>query len=424
MPNYMIIIIFFALIFCNVPIAVSLGSSALIMIISSGLPLSTIGNLVYAGLAKYTMIAIPFFILAGVIMEYAGISKRLIDFAKVFVGHMRGGMIIVSVICCCFFGAISGSGTACVAALGCILIPSMVEEGYDRSNSTALISTAGGIGLLIPPSINFVIYSSIAGVSLVSQFTSGIIPGLLMGAFLIAAGYWSIRGERGDKIKIAPKTTGKEKWSKFKEAFWALLSPVIILGGIYSGIFTPTEAAGISVVYSFFVGVFVYKDLKLKDIPKMVNNAVKSTSVVMFIIAFASIFSWYLNTSHLAADLAEMLLEISSGAEMALAMMVIILMIAGCFLDPTSIYYIFTPIMIPVCNSFGIDLIHFGIVICTAIVVGLVTPPVGNDLYVGARVGEAPVVDVIKKLVPYIVASTLCLLLLTYVPALSLVLIK
>ncbi|MDR3243546.1 MAG: TRAP transporter large permease subunit, partial [Elusimicrobiota bacterium] len=252
--------VFFILIFLNVPIAVALGISSLITLLFSAsfglpLPLEMFPDIVYSGIGKFALLAIPYFILAGLIMEYAGISKRLIKFAMACVGHIRGGLIIVVVAVACFFAAISGSGPATVAALGAILIPAMVSAGYDKNLSTALMSSSGAIGIIIPPSILYVVYASIADVSVGKIFAGGLFPGIVLGITFILAAIWS---SRKDKIVRQPKASAKERWLAFKDAFWGLLTPVVILGGIYGGIFTPTEAAGIAIVYAFIVGVFIY----------------------------------------------------------------------------------------------------------------------------------------------------------------------
>lgn len=410
--------VFFFLVFCNVPIAVSLGASAIVALLVLDFPLSIIGNLIYAGIGKFVLLAIPFFILAGVIMDYAGISKRLVRFAQTCVGHQRGGLAYVTVIVACLFAAISGSGPATVAALGGILIPAMVEAGYDRSMSTAVVSSSGGIGIIIPPSIAFVVYAVLAEVSVSRLFAAGVIPGLIVGAAFVLASKWSIRNNHN--LKLLPKSTLRERWNAFKDAVWGILTPVIILGGIYSGLFTPTEAAGVACVYGLFVGIFIYKEIKLKHIWKLTLDAAASSASVMFIIATATVFAWVLTTSHVASSASDALLSVSSNKYVLMLLINVILLIAGCFIDASSATYIFMPIMIPIAKTIGIDLVHFGVFVVVNFAIGLITPPVGLNLYVGASIGGVTVNELSRKMIPFIVASIAALLIITYIPQLSL----
>lgn len=416
----LLIVIFFILVFCNVPIAISLGLSAIVALLILDFPLSIIGNLVYAGIGKFVLLAIPFFILAGVIMDYAGISKRLVRFAQTCVGHQRGGLAYVTVIVACLFAAISGSGPATVAALGGILIPAMVDAGYDRGMSSALVSASGGVGIIIPPSIAFVVYAVMAEVSVSRLFAAGIIPGIIVGLAFVLASKWSIRNNHN--LKLIPKATGKERWVAFKDAFWGILTPFIILGGIYSGLFTPTEAAGVACVYGFFVGIFIYKEIKVKDIWKMTLEAAASSASVMFIIATATIFAWLLTTAHIASSASDALLNVSSNKYVLMMLINVILLIAGCFIDASSATYIFMPIMIPIAKEIGIDLVHFGVFVVVNFAIGLITPPVGLNIYVGASIGGVTVSELSRKMVPFIIASIVALLVIAYIPQLSLLL--
>lgn len=408
---------FFLLVFSNIPIAVSLGISTFIGLMISGLPIEMFPSIIYSAIGKFALLAIPFFILAGVIMEYAGISKRLIRFAEVCVGHRRNGLIIVVVMVSCFFAAISGSGPATVAALGSILIPAMVKNGYDAGLSTALMSASGAIGIIIPPSIAFVVYASISDVSVGALFVGGIIPGILIG---IAYSYAAIFASRNNTSIIQkPKATNKEIWIAFKEAFWGLLTPVIILGGIYGGVFTPTEAAGVAVVYGLIVGLFIYKEIDLKNLWKIFIDSAISSGTVMYIIACASVFTWILTTSHIARDFSSALLSISSNNIIILLIINVIFLIAGCFLDANSAFYILVPIMLPVINTIGIDPIHFGVVITVNMAIGLITPPVGINLYVGCNIAKIPVSEVINKIMPFLIAGIIALLIITFIPSIT-----
>lgn len=406
--------IFFLLVFLNVPIAVSLGLSTLIGLLVSGVDFAMFPSIMYSSIGKFALLAIPFFILAGTIMEYAGISKRLILFAQACVGHTKGGMVIVTVVVACFFAAISGSGPATVAALGSILIPAMVDSGYDKGVSTALMCSSGAIGIVIPPSIAFIVYASISDASVGKLFAGGIIPGLILGSAYAAAAMWASRNN--PNIKSQPKLPRHERWKAFKDAFWGLMTPVIILGGIYSGIFTPTEAAGVAVIYGLIVGIFIYKEIKLKELWKLFVDAAVSSATVMYIVACASVFAWLLTTSHIASDLSSALLSVSSNKYVILLLINIIFLIAGCFLDANSAFYIMIPIMIPIMKALSIDPIYFGVFVTVNMAIGLITPPVGINLYVGCNIAKISVAELCRKVVPFMVAGIIALLIVTYIP--------
>ena len=410
---------FFVLVFLNVPIAVSLGLSTLIGMKYLNFSFGTFPDTMYTAISKFALLAIPFFILAGSIMDYAGISKRLIRFANVLVGHTKNGLLAVVVIVACFFAAISGSGPASVAALGGILIPALAAAGYDKGLSTALIAASGAIGIVIPPSIAYVVYASISDVSVGQLFMGGIIPGIIVGVcYYFAASIAS----RGRDIKRQPKASGKERWSAFKDAIWALLMPVIILGGIYGSIFTPTEAAGVAVVYGLIVGLFIYREIKIKDLWNLFVDSAVSSGTVLYIIASAAVFAYILTTSHLAANLSAALLAISSSKYILLILINVIFLIAGCFLDANSAFYILIPIMMPVVRQVGIDPVHFGVFVTVNLAIGLITPPVGINLYVGARIANLPAGDVIRKIIPFLIAGIIGLLIITYIPAITMLL--
>ncbi|MCI8312294.1 MAG: TRAP transporter large permease [Lachnospiraceae bacterium] len=417
-------LVFAVLLFIGTPIAVCLGASSVLAMIAQGAgrPLDTIMSslprLVSSSTSKFVLLAIPFFILAGNIMEKAGISGKLIKLAEVCVGHLKGGLAIVCVIVSCFFAAISGSGPATVAALGLIMIPAMVRAGYKPAFAAALMGTSGAIGVVIPPSITFVVYGSIADASIGTLFLAGILPGLLMGLGLMVTAL--LVGRKSD-LKTLPKASKKERWEAFKDAFWGLMMPVIILGGIYGGIFTPTEAAAVSVVYGLFVGVFIYKQIRLKELYTLLLDSVSTTATVMFITAAASLFAYVLTRARLDVAISTALQEITGGSTIIFFIIVnIILLIAGCFLDSTSALYIFTPLFVPVANALGIDLVHLGVTMVVNLAIGLFTPPVGVNLYVACGVADVNLKDISKAVVPLLAASLLILLLVTYIPAVSL----
>lgn len=408
---------FFLLLFLNIPIALSLGMSSIITLLYEKLPLSMVPSNMYSSTSKFVLLAIPFFIFGGNIMAEGGISERLINFCRSLVGHKRSGMALVCVIVSCFFAAISGSGSATVAALGMIIIPAMVQAGYDKASGTALMSTAGAIGIIIPPSITFVIYGSITGTSVGALFASGIVPGILMGVLLVVAMMWVSRKR---ELHLLPKATWKERWESFKDAFWGLMMPVIILGGIYGGIFTPTEAAAVSAIYGLFVGLFIYKTITFKDVPRILADSVSQTAVVMFIVGTASLFAWILTVTGLAAQASNVLISVSSGNKYIFLLIVnIILLIAGCFIDANSACYILVPILVPVATALGINPIHLGCIMIVNMAIGMVTPPVGVNLYVGCGIAKISLKEISIAVLPFIVASIVALLLTTYVPIIS-----
>jgi len=380
-----------------------------LLIDGAGRPLDTIMTMLprifSSATSKFVLLAVPFFILVGNVMEKAGISKRLIDFAQSCVGHLRGGLIVVMVS---------------VAALGMILIPAMVNVGYPPAFSAALMAAAGATGIVIPPSITFVVYGSVADTSIGKLFLSGIMPGLMIGVALIIVSLWTTRNM---EIELLPKATAAERWASFKEAFWGLMMPAIILGGIYGGIFTPTEAAA-SAVYGLFVGFFIYKTLKLKDLYEIFVNSTTTTAVVMFITATASLFAYILTRARLDLAISEGLTDITGGNYIIFLLIAnVIFLIAGCFMDATSAVLIFTPLFLPVALSLGIDPIHFGAVMVLNLSIGLVTPPVGINLFVGCGIANVDLKEISMAVIPLIIACLIVLLLVTYIPQIALLLV-
>ena len=423
MTASVLFILFALLLILGAPIAICLGVSsvAAMLVQGAGRPILTIMSglpqLFAAATSKFVLLAIPFFILAGNIMEKAQISKKLIRLAEACVGHTKGGLAIVCVIVSCFFAAISGSGPATVAALGLVMIPGMIRSGYSPAFSAALMGCAGAIGVIIPPSITFVVYGSIADTSIGDLFKAGVVPGLIMGAALIIA---ALLVGRKTELKSLPKASWRERWEAFKDAFWGLLMPVIILGGIYGGIFTPTEAAAVAVVYGLIVGLFLYKTIKIKDLYALIIDSASTTATVMFITASASLFAYVLTRARLDVAISSGLINLSGGSTFVFFLIVnVILLIAGCFLDSTSALYIFTPLFVPVAQALGIDMIHLGVVMIVNLAIGLFTPPVGVNLYVACGVAKVNLKQISRSVIPLLIAAILVLLLITYIPSLS-----
>ena len=417
MISWTLFLSFVVLLLLNVPIAVCLGLSSIISLINTPLGLNMIPANVYAQTSKFALLAVPYFIFAGNIMEKTGISAKLIRLAQSFVGHRRGGLALVCIIVSCFFAAISGSGPATVAALGCVIIPAMVENGYRKSTSSALMATSGAIGVIIPPSITLVIFGCITGVSIGELFMGAMIPGIIVGIALAVAALISTRHD--DLVKL-PKASAKERWSSFKDAFWGLLMPVIILGGIYGGIFTPTESAAVSAVYGLIVGLFIYRSITIKDIYKILVDSVSQTATVMFIMATACLFSYVMTVSGLAETAGNLLTALSGGSAFVyLIILNILLLFAGCVLDGSSALYIFAPIFYPVGIALGVDPVHLGVVAIVNLAIGLVTPPVGVNLYVACGIGKVSIKELLSGLWPYLIASLIALVIITYVPVLS-----
>ena len=424
MAGVILLGVFVVLLICGAPIAVCLGMSsvAAMLVQGAGKPIvavmSVLPRICSASSSKFVLLAIPFFIISGNVMEKAGISGRLINLAEKCLGHIKGGMAMVCIVVSCFFAAISGSGPATVAALGLIMIPALVKAGYPAAFSCALMAAGGAIGVVIPPSITFVVYGSIADASITSLFKAGMVPGLLMGAGLIITAL--VIGRKCD-LKVSPKASGAERLAAFKDAVPGLLMPVIILGGIYGGIFTPTEAAAVSVFYGLFVGFVICKDLNLNKLSDIMVDSCSTTATVMFITMGASLFAYVLTRARLDEAIENVMLNVTGGSVVIFFIIVnIVLLIAGCFLDSTSALYIFTPLFAPVALQLGIDPIHLGVVMIVNLAIGLFTPPVGVNLYVACGIGKISIEDISKGIIPCLVAMLIILLLITYIPAISL----
>lgn len=416
-PALWMLFLFIVPLLAKVPISIALGGAALAVVHFWDMGLPMISYNFYAGIAKFPLLAIPFFILAGVIMEKAGIAERIIELMKKLVGSMTGGLAIATVGVATFWGAVSGSGPATVAALGLILIPGMAAAGYDKPFAAATVSVASGLAIVIPPSIAFIVYGGVANVSVPALFAAGFLPGALVAGCMMVAVYFVSKknGYGGD----APAKPG-ETLEAFKRSFWGILTPVIILGGIYGGIFTPTEAAAVAVFYGLFVGVFIYKKIdSMSMIYDVLRSTVVATSVVMIVVTCAGLFSWVGSTVGLIEKAAGFLLGISSSAGIILLMINIILLFAGMVLDAISIYYVFLPILLPIMAHFGWDPVWFGVMMTVNLAVGQVTPPVAVNLYVGANISGLTIEEISKPALPLIGAALVALVIIILFPSLS-----
>ncbi|MCF7936403.1 MAG: TRAP transporter large permease [Synergistales bacterium] len=415
-PALWALILFVGPLLIRVPIAISLGSAAVFVAWQWNMGYQMMSYNFYAGIAKFPLLAIPFFILAGVIMEKAGIARRIIRLIKHLVGSMTGGLAIATVGVATFWGAVSGSGPATVAALGLILIPGMAAAGYDKPFAAAVVSVSSGLAIVIPPSIAFIVYGAVADVSVPALFAAGVVPGILVALCMMAAVFVISRRHdyRGEK-----SGGPRELWDAFKDSFWGLLTPVIILGGIYGGIFTPTEAAAVAVFYGLFVGVFVYRAITFRTMYEILSATVLSTSVVMLVVTCAGLFSWVASTVGLIDKAAGLLLAVSDSPIVILLMINVIILFAGMVLDAISIYYVFLPILLPIMAHFGWDPIWFGVMMTINLAIGQVTPPVAVNLYVGANISGLTIEDISGPAVPLIVSAIIALALVVLFPQLS-----
>ena len=402
----------------TVPIGFSLGIASLGYILYTGqLTPGFIAQNMVTGCDSFPTMAIPFFIFAGELMGGGGISKRLLNLASVFFGRIQGGLAIVTVVVCMFFAAISGSGPATVAAVGGMVVPTMLEKGYDKKFVLALIAAAGSIGVIIPPSIPMVIYGVTTNSSVSSLFLAGFVPGIMIGLVLIGYSYFFAK-KNGYKGDTEPFSWGRAA-HELKEGFWAILSPVIILGGIYGGIFTPTEAAAVSVIYSLIVGCFIYKELDLKKLLNVTRNACETTASILIVIGCAAGFSKVLTLGRIPTTVANGMLNMTDSVILILLLINVLLLIVGCFMETLCAIMILAPILFPVVTSLGVDPIHFGIIMVVNLAIGFITPPLGVNLFVASRVGETTLDNVIKGIIPFLVLMILTLLLITYIPAIS-----
>nr|WP_261368239.1 TRAP transporter large permease [Pseudosulfitobacter koreense] len=418
------IVAFFLLMALRVPVAFALGLSAMYAMWKIGFGFELAGDLIATGIAKYALLAIPFFILAGTLMGTLGIAERMIRFFRILIGNLPGGMGVVGTVVCLFWGAVSGSGPASVAAIGPMIIKGMQEDGYPRAAAAALVCTGAAFSIVIPPSIGLVIYGVIAETSISSLFIAAIVPGLFMGLLmLVVLPFIKPRGREGlDKLSPAPVSNGylRDLGRSFRSSFWGLMTPVVILGGIYSGIFTPTEAALVATVYAIAVGAFAYRTLTVRALYDALTDAASSSAVVMLVVAYASLFGWVVTVEDLVGQYSGQLLGLSDNGAVILMVIMLILLIAGMFMDPVTVMFISLPIFMPVVRELGWDPVWFGVLVMVNLAIGLITPPVGINLYVAANITRLPLESIARAALPFLAISVIGLAIVAAVPALSL----
>lgn len=398
--------------------AVLASSSFVALALGSNTPLIVVVQRLFTAVDSFPLLAVPLFMVAGNLMETGGISRRLIDFCKAILGGLPGGLAMAGVLTCMFFAAISGSGPATVAAIGGILIPEMEKAGYDKAFSAAVLAVSGAIGVIIPPSIPMVNFGVVGSVSISTLFAAGFGPGILVGLALMIVCYVTAKK---NKYGIDPnyKFSIKIIMKKFVEAFWALLMPIIILGGIYGGIFTPTEAAAVAVIYGFFIGLCVYREMDIKKIPMLFMNAGKSTAMVMMIISTAAGFGWILTSERIPDVIAAAMLSVTSNKILILLLINIMLLIVGCLMETTAAIIILTPIFLPIVTQLGVNAVHFGIIMVVNLAIGMSTPPLGVNLFVACGIAKISIEEITKAVIWLLVANIIALLLITYIEPIS-----
>ncbi|MQY51255.1 TRAP transporter large permease subunit [Rhodocyclus tenuis] len=406
-----------ALMLTGMPISISLGLTVLTFLFTmTQVPLESVALKLFTGIEKFEIMAIPFFILAGNFLTHGGVARRMINFAVSLVGHWHGGLALAGVLACALFAAVCGSSVATVVAIGSVILPEMVRQGFPMRFGASVVATAGSLGILMLPSVVKVVYSVSTNTSIGALFIAGVIPGLLLALVLGTVTWYRAKKFNYPRQK---KATWAERWTAFRESVWGLVLVVVVMGGILSGIFTPTEAAAMSAVYAFFVAVFVYKDMTIKDVPKVLLNSANMSAMLLYIITNAVLFSFIMTNENIPQALAGWMLDHGLGVFTFLLGVNIILLIAGNFMEPSSIILIFAPILFPVAMKLGIDPVHFGILMIVNMEIGMCHPPVGLNLYVTSSITKMGITELTVAIWPWLLAMLCFLILITYWPAVS-----
>ncbi len=417
MNALIIFVLLIVLMLTGMPISISLGLTVLTFLFTmTQVPIESVALKLFTGIEKFEIMAIPFFILAGNFLTHGGVARRMINFASSMVGHWHGGLALAGVLACALFAAVSGSSPATVVAIGSIILPAMVKQGYPNRFGAGVVTTSGALGILIPPSIVMVMYSVTTNTSVGKLFMAGVVPGLML-AFLLGLTTWFMA--RKHNYPRLPKASWGERFTTFRQSAWGLLLIVIVMGGIYSGVFTPTEAAAMAAVYAFFIAVFVYKDLKLKQVAKVLLDSASMSAMLLYIITNAVLFSFLMTSENIPQAMAEWITGKGLGVVSFLLVVNVLLLLAGNVMEPSSIVLIMAPILFPVAMKLGIDPVHFGILIVVNMEVGMCHPPVGLNLYVASGITKMGISELTVAVMPWLLTMLGFLLLVTYVPQIS-----
>src|SRR6266496_1886364 len=412
-----IFLLLFGLMLTGMPVSISLGLTVLAFLFAmTQVPIESVALKLFTGIERFEIMAIPFFILAGNFLTHGGVARRMINFATSVVGHWHGGLALAGVMACALFAAVSGSSPATVVAIGSIILPAMVKQGFPKRFGAGVITTSGALGILIPPSIVMVMYAVATNTSVGALFIAGIVPGLMLATMLGLTTWWRARKNNYPR---QPKATWLERWRTFRESIWGLALVIVVIGGIYTGIFTPTEAAAISAVYAFFVAVFVYKDMTLAKVPKVLLDSANMSAMLLYIITNAVMFSYLMTSEQIPQELAAWMLDKHLGAIAFLLFVNIVLLLAGNVMEPSSIVLIMAPILFPVALKLGIDPVHFGIMMTVNMEVGMCHPPVGLNLYVASGITKMGITELTVAVWPWLLTMLAFLLVVTYWPTMS-----
>jgi C4-dicarboxylate transporter DctM subunit len=407
-----------ALMLTGMPVSISLGLTVLtFLFFLTKVPIESVAMKLFTGIEKFEIMAIPFFILAGNFLTHGGVARRMIRFATAMIGHWHGGLALAGVMACALFAAVSGSSPATVVAIGSIILPALVKQGFPKRFGAGVITTSGALGILIPPSIVMVIYAVATNSSVGALFMAGVIPGLILATMLGAVTWWRARKNNYPRMQ---KATWAERWKAFRESAWGLFLVVIVMGGIYAGLFTPTEAAAMSAVYAFVVAVFIYRDMPLSEVPKVLLSSANMSAMLLYIITNAVLFSFLMTHENIPQAMAGWIIDHHLGVVLFLLFVNVLLLLAGNVMEPSSIVLILAPILFPVAMKLGVDPIHFGILIVVNMEVGLCHPPVGLNLYVSSGITKMGITELTVAVLPWLFTMLVFLVLITYVPAISL----